>query len=376
MPQVLYRKYRPKTFAEIEGQEHVIRTLEGALLSGRIGHAYLFCGPRGTGKTTIARLLAKALNCEKRENAESAAGVGQLRHGDVEPCNSCHSCTEINEGRSLDLVEIDAASNRGIDEIRNLKDSAMVAAPSGKYKVFVIDEVHMLTPPAFNALLKILEEPPAHVVFVLATTEPHKVIDTILSRVQRFDFKKISPDKIIKKLKRIARLEKVNVEEPALAALASAASGSLRDAESALSKLIAYTHAAKITAEDAAEVLGVVPLQVHESLLNLIAQKKPQEAVAQVSALFESGIDLEFFTRQFVRYLRAELISRIGYSMAPAVRASTVSQTGAPIGNKGVTPEFLIKAINLFVKAGGELKFSPIPQLPLELAILEMTKPA
>jgi DNA polymerase-3 subunit gamma/tau len=381
MAQVLYRKYRPKTFAEIEGQEHIVRTLQGALLSGRVGHAYLFCGPRGTGKTTMARLLAKALNCVKREDGDN-----------IEPCNACPFCCEINEGRSLDLIEIDAASNRGIDEIRNLKDSAIVAAPSGKYKIFIIDEVHMLTPPAFNALLKILEEPPAHVVFVLATTEPHKVIDTILSRVQRFDFKKISADKIVGKLKRIVRTEKISVEEPALLALAVAASGSLRDAESALGKLIAYTGSArfgeagsaKITAEDAAEILGVVPLQVHENLIDLIAQKKPQEAIAQISALFESGVELEYFNRQFIHHLRALLIAKIGYLPAvPAMQArpsfasqnlgGQASLAGLP-AQAGITPEFLIRTINLFVKAGAELKFSPIPQLPLELAILELTK--
>src|SRR3989344_6942851 len=190
--QVLYRKYRPRTFEEVEGQEHVVRTLQGALLTGYVGHAYLFCGPRGTGKTTMARLLAKALNCanfskvsernfDEKLSIRRSLGEG----GSIEPCNRCHSCTEINEGRSLDLIEIDAASNRGIDEIRNLKDSAQVAATGGGYKIFIVDECHMLTREANNALLKLLEEPPTHAVFVLATTEPHKVPDTVLSRAQR-----------------------------------------------------------------------------------------------------------------------------------------------------------------------------------------------
>ncbi|MEX1063764.1 MAG: DNA polymerase III subunit gamma/tau [Candidatus Paceibacterota bacterium] len=356
--QALYRKYRPTIFEEVEGQEHIVRTLQGALLSGRIGHAYLFCGPRGTGKTTMARLLAKALNCTQRDEKKNA-----------EPCHACSSCLEIHGNRSLDLIEIDAASNRGIDEIRNLKDSAIVAATSSKYKVFIIDEVHMLTPPAFNALLKILEEPPAHVIFILATTEPHKVLETILSRVQRFDFKKITDQKIVEKLKRIAKSEKVTVEEPALVSLASASSGSLRDAESAFSKLIAYT-GDKITAEDAAEVLGIVPLQVHDDFLKLVQHKKTKEAIAKVSDLYESGVDLDNFLKQFVKYLRVSLMNAISQPQSLPEGQATVAVSGFDLNEA----EFLIKAINLFVKAGNELKFSPVPQLPIELAILELTK--
>jgi len=312
-------------------------------LSGNVGHAYLMAGPRGTGKTTMARLLAKALNCTSRKTS-------------TEPCNNCSSCIEINEGRSLDLIEIDAASNRGIDEIRNLKDSARVAATSGNYKVFLIDEVHMLTPPAFNALLKILEEPPTHVVFILATTESHKVPETILSRVQKFDFKKINPEQVIEKLKREAKSEKVAIDGQALAMLASASGGSLRDAESALSKIIAYA-GDKINAADVAEILGIVPAQVHEKLIQLISQKKPHEAIVEIANLYESGVDLDNFVKQFVRHLRSSLI---------------VSISGPQQGQ--VSPELFIKTINAFVKASSELKFSPVPQLPLELAILEVTK--
>ena len=356
MSQVLYRKYRPKTFEEVEGQEHVVRTLQGALVSGRVGHAYLFCGPRGTGKTTMARLLAKVLNCQEQ---------GLKKKQSVEPCNACHSCTEINEGRSMDLIEIDAASNRGIDEIRNLKDSARVAASSSINKVFIIDEVHMLTPPAFNALLKILEEPPSHVIFILATTEPHKVPDTILSRVQRFDFKKINVDKIQSRLAEIARKEKVRIDDGALAMLASSASGSLRDAESAFNKIIAYAGSeANISQETVAEILGIVPLQVHENLINLILAKKPQEAINQINDLHEAGTDLNNFLKQFVRHLRTKLVGLIGDSPY-IVTASTTGQ---------MSPEFLIKSITAFMKASNEIKLSPIPQLPIELAILELTK--
>ncbi len=365
MSQVLYRKYRPKTFTEVEGQEHAVRTLRGALSSGHIGHAYLFCGPRGTGKTTMARLLAKSVNCA---DYDISAGSKKINGGI--PCNKCFSCAEINESRSLDLIEIDAASNRGIDEIRNLRESALVAAPGARFKVFIIDEMHMLTPPAFNALLKILEEPPSHVIFILATTEPHKVPDTVLSRVQRFDFKKISSEKIVGKLSRIAKTEKINIEAPALGMLASYASGSLRDAESAFSKLIAYA-GDSITAENVAEMLGVVPLQVHEELAGMIIQKKSREAIAKLEELYESGVDLENFTKQFVRYLRAALIGAINRSL-PAYEAK-VTIAGKE-GGIATSPEFLIKTINAFVKAGAEMKFSPVPQLPLELAILELVK--
>ena len=373
--QVLYRKYRPKTFEEVEGQEHVVRTLQGALVSGRVGHAYLFCGPRGTGKTTMARLLGKTLNCT---SLQFTVVSGQskfdklktenwkLKTAPQEPCNICHSCTEINEGRSMDLIEIDAASNRGIDEIRNLKDSARVAASSSVNKVFIIDEVHMLTPPAFNALLKILEEPPSHVIFILATTEPHKVPDTILSRVQRFDFKKISVAKIKSRLAAIAQKEKVRVDDEALAMLAFSASGSLRDAESAFNKIIAYAGTeGSISPETVAEILGIVPLQVHDSLINLILAKKTQEVISQINDLHEAGTDLNNFLKQFVRHLRTKLVGLIGDSPYIVTAAASASQ---------MTPEFLIKSINAFMKASNEIKLSPIPQLPIELAILELTK--
>ncbi|MFH1769046.1 MAG: DNA polymerase III subunit gamma/tau [Parcubacteria group bacterium] len=341
---VLYRKHRPQTFAEIHGQEHVVRTLNGAILSGKPGHAYMFTGPRGTGKTTMARLLAKALNCLNRKSGES------------EPCNKCDSCTSIGNGASLDLIEIDAASNRGIDEIRNIRDSAQVAATSSNYKVFIIDEVHMLTPPAFNALLKTLEEPPSHVLFVLATTEAHKVLDTILSRVQRFDFKKIPNKEIISKLKKIAKIEKLDAEPEALEAIATYSNGSLRDAESALNKLMSYA-GSKITAKDASEILGIVDSAVHSELLNALLAHETKTAITKIADLYESGIHIEHFTQQFINYLRKKLIDNLD-------------------NKQGESPHELANMISVFIDARTQLKNTPVPTLPLELAIVELTNNA
>ncbi|GAI70863.1 unnamed protein product, partial [marine sediment metagenome] len=224
--QVFYRKWRPQTLAEVVGQEQVTQTLLNALNNGRVSHAYLFCGPRGTGKTSTGRILAKAVNC--------------LTNGKGEPCNTCPMCQAITEGRALDMIEIDAASNRGIDDIRGLRERVNYAPNQARYKVYIIDEVHMLTKEASNALLKTLEEPPPHVIFVLATTEAHKIIPTILSRCQRFDFRRISQTDVISKLTRICNTEGINMEPEALQLIAKAATGSLRDAENLLEQLTTY----------------------------------------------------------------------------------------------------------------------------------------
>ena len=224
----LYRKYRPKTFAEIVGQEYIVKILTNAIASGMISHAYLFTGPRGVGKTTLARLLAKAVNCQNR------------KEGEYEPCNQCESCQEINQGNSIDLIEIDAASNRGIDDIRELKNGIRFVPSKSKYKVFIIDECHQLSKDANNALLKTLEEPPSHAIFVLATTEIYKMLPTIISRCQRFDFRKLRIEEIVKRLETILKKEKIEYEEPALFLIAREATGSIRDAESLLDKVISF----------------------------------------------------------------------------------------------------------------------------------------
>ena len=347
---MLYRKYRPQIFAQVVGQEHVVRTLKGALMTGRIGHAYLFTGPRGTGKTTLARIFAKALNCEK---------IGK----DGDPDNSCSSCVVTNEGRSMDLIEIDAASNRGIDEIRNLKESALVAAPSGGYKVFVVDEVHMLTKDAFNALLKILEEPPSHVVFILATTEPHKILPTVLSRVQRFDFRRLTPSQIFTKLKEVAKAEKINIEDEGLKAIAVSSDGALRDAEVSLSKLRSYQ--GKISIDDVTNALGLVPFKYHPEFFGYLVANDKISALKFIQRIHESGVDLEHFTKEFIEYLRKVLMFKINPATLTAIGEE-------PVQNWQVDGVKLVKMINLFTSARNEIKTSPVVQLPLELAVLEL----
>src|SRR3989344_6921778 len=298
---VLYRKYRPKNFAEVVGQEHVVETLQGAIQTGRLSHAYLFTGPRGTGKTSLARLLAKAVNCDQ--------SYPQARSNLADACAVCGSCKEIEEGRAMDLIEIDAASNRGIDDIRALNEGARFSSANGKHKVYVIDECHMLTKEASNALLKTLEEPPAKTLFVLATTEPHKVLPTIVSRVQKFDFKKLTADQIIFKLQRVASEEKIKITKDHLRLIARQAEGSLRDAESNLAKLIAFK-GQEIDEQAIKEVLGIIPFNFYHDFFQFVQAKKGTEALGLISQLYESGLDLENFTKGLLDYARRVLVAR------------------------------------------------------------------
>ena len=346
---MLYRKYRPQTFAEVVGQEHVVKTLKGALTTGRIGHAYLFTGPRGTGKTTLARIFAKALNCKKIKNGE--------------PCNECDSCLSVNHGNLMDMIEIDAASQTGVENIRELTESSTVAAPSGGYKVFIIDEVHMLSKSAFNALLKTLEEPPSHVIFILATTEPHKILSTVLSRVQRFDFRRLTPSQIFTKLKEVAKAEKINVEDEGLKAIAVSSDGALRDAEVSLSKLRSYQ--GKINVDDVTTALGLVPFKYHPEFFGYLVVNDKVSALQFVQRIHESGVDLEHFTKDFVEYIRKVMMFKINPAILTAVGEE-------PVQNWQVDGVKLIKMINLFTLARSEIKTSPVVQLPLELAVLEL----
>ncbi len=359
MELALYRKYRPKKFSEVVGQEHVVKSLQGALELDKTSHAYLFIGPRGTGKTTMARLLAKTLNCEEK-------GVDGK-----EPCNSCYVCQEFNEGRNLDLIEIDAASNRGIDEIRDLRESVRFGPTHSRYKVYIIDEVHQLTKDAFNALLKTLEEPPNHAIFILASTEPQKIPETVSSRTQQFSFRNLTQSQILEKLNKVAKAEKLNIDDEALRVVALSGHGSLRDAESNLAKLISFGDK-KITLAETQDVLGFIPLKAFYDFTGLFILNKKVEAINFVNNLYESGVDLDEFSKSFIDYLRKLLISNLN----PATFVSFAGYNQEEVRlissqAKVLTKDQIIRLVKIFMRAKEEMRISPIQQLPLELAVIE-----
>lgn len=333
MSKALYRKWRPQKFSELIGQDHIRDILLCALAQKRISHAYLFSGPRGSGKTTTARLLAKALNCQKeRKNPE--------------PCNQCLSCQEIIKGIALDLIEIDAASNRGIEEIKSLREKIKFTPSQNKYKIFVIDECHMLTKEAFNALLKTLEEPPSHIVFVLATTEVHKVPGTILSRCQRFDFRRIKEKDLLKRLSHIAFKEGFEIEEGGKKIIAKKAEGSARDAVGFLDLLFSRGFK-KITTEDVENILGQVDIEKIEKFYNLLKNKETAFCLSFLNEYAEEGNDLFVFTSNLIEYLREKLLEDPKKELALWIK--------------------------IFIQAQREMKTASFLQLPLELAVVEIT---
>ena len=291
---VLARKWRPQTFDEVIGQQVITKTLKNAIEQNRVAHALLFCGPRGVGKTSVARILAKAMNCEKGPTPN--------------PCGECPACREIAQGTSLDIHEIDGASNRGIDEIRKLKETVMYLPASLTTKVIIIDEVHMLTKEAFNALLKTLEEPPEHVIFIMATTEPHKIPPTILSRCQRYDFRRVPFQLMVEHLKRIVEKEGFEADEKALMLVAREATGSLRDAEVVLDQLMLISEGKKITIEDARSTLSVVDTTVMMQVIGFVVQKRPEDLLKLIHDLVDTGMDLAFFYRSFLLFLHDLLL--------------------------------------------------------------------
>ena len=355
--QVFYRKWRPQTLAEVVGQEHVTQTLLNALKSSRVAHAYLFCGPRGTGKTSTGRILAKAVNCPTTSGSE-------------EPCNTCQMCQAITGGRALDVIEIDAASNRGIDEIRELRERANYAPNQARYKVYIVDEVHMLTKEASNALLKTLEEPPPHVIFILATTEVHKVLPTIVSRCQHFDFRRIAQQDAVSRLTYICSLEGIQIEPEALRLIARSATGSLRDAENILEQLITY-YGSEVKLEQVQATLGITGDKRAKGIIKHIVDNDIAGGITTVNSVSRDGLDLRQFNRELVEYLRGLLLIKTDSTDILDFTAEDIAELKALAAKASLNQ--ILKAVKLF----GELEsnLDSYSTLPLELALVDCALP-
>jgi len=354
--QVFYRRWRPQTLAEVVGQEQVTQTLHNALSSGHISHAYLFCGPRGTGKTSTGRILAKAVNC--------------LSNGKGEPCNTCSMCQATTEGRALDVIEIDAASNTGVDNIRDLRERVNYAPNEARYKVYIIDEVHMLSTSASNALLKTLEEPPPHIIFILATTEVHKVLPTVLSRCQRFDFRRISQADVVSKLTHICSTEGIHIESEALRLIAKAATGSLRDAENLLEQLTTY-YGTEIELQQVQTILGITGDWRAKELVKHIINNDVSAGMVTINSVNSDGLDLRQFNRELVEYLRGLLLIKAGSDEAIDLTAEDITELKDLAARASLSQ--ILKAVKLFGQL--ELGFDNYSTLPLELALVDCTLP-
>ncbi len=349
---VLYRNYRPKNFAEVIGQEHIKSTLQRAVAGGTFAHAYLFTGTRGTGKTSVARIIARAINCPNQKNGE--------------PCNQCDICKQFLANNSLDLVEIDAASNTGVENIREIIEHLKFSPTQSKYKVFIIDEVHMLSKGAFNALLKTLEEPPQHAVFVLATTEIHKVPATIVSRTQRFDFKRIEHKKLFEHLKEISKKEKINIDDQSLELVLNSAEGSVRDALSILDKLSAFD---SVDLKQAEKLLGLTNILAAQQFLDMLASKDAQKSLNFLQELFAAGTDPIQFNKDFLDYLRKVLLLSLGGADGFALDQNQTSNLQRQAKEIKTTQVLFI--IRLFLRANKDFQISPSSELPLEIAAAE-----
>ena len=367
MAQALYRKYRPKKLEDVLGQETNIQILKNAAKAGRIGQAYIFYGPRGTGKTSTARLLAKLVNCEKRRTDPEFAELG-------EPCNVCAACREIDAQNSFDVIEIDAASNRGIDEIRNLKENIRTAPASGGSKVYIIDEAHMLTGAAWNALLKTLEEPPKHAVIVLATTEYEKLPPTITSRAQRFIFKKLTKEAIVKKLATEAKAEKIKIEGPALELIAAIAEGSVRDAESLLDQIASL--GGTIALADVERITGRTGLAKIAEFAAIILKKDLPAALAYLSILNEEGGNPVQFTKDLIHYLRKVLSLKLNPELKKIFERELTRDEAEIMQELGKTADvaFLVTFEKALIRAYSEMRYSPFAETPLEIALVEILK--
>ena len=357
----LYRKFRPQEFEDVKGQDHIVTTLKNQIKADRIGHAYLFCGTRGTGKTTIAKIFAKAVNCEHPV--------------DGSPCGECAICKAIADGSSMNVIEIDAASNNGVDNIRQIREEVTYRPTEGRFKVYIIDEVHMLSAGAFNALLKTLEEPPSYVIFILATTEAHKIPITILSRCQRYDFHRISIDTIAGRLMDLMEEEQVDVEEKAIRYVAKAGDGSMRDALSLLDQCIAFHLGETLTYDNVLEVLGAVDTEIFSRLLRQIIGKDITGAIGTLDALVDEGREMGQMVNDFTWYLRNLMLMQSSDDMEEVLDMSKEHLAALKEEAQLIKPEVLMRYIRVFSELGNQIKYASQKRILIEIAIIKLCKP-
>lgn len=357
----LYRKWRPARFEDVKGQDHIVQTLKNQILSGRIGHAYLFCGTRGTGKTSIAKIFAKAVNCEHPL--------------DGSPCNTCPTCRTIAEGSSMNVVEIDAASNNGVENIRDIREQVQYPPTDGNYRVYIIDEVHMLSIGAFNALLKTLEEPPSYVIFILATTEAHRIPVTILSRCQRYDFKRIPAETIADRLREVARAEEIEIEEKAVLYLAKAADGAFRDALSLLDQCIAFHFGEKLTYDYVLDILGAVDQTIFSRMFGGIVEKRTKDCILLLEEMIIQGRELGQFITDFIWYLRNLLLIQTAEDAEGLVDMSEDNLKQLKKDGKRADGNTLIRYIRVLSELSNQLRYASQKRILVEIALIKLTKP-
>lgn len=357
----LYRKWRPDTFEEVKGQDHVVTTLKNQIINNRIGHAFLFCGTRGTGKTSIAKLFAKAVNCEHPINGS--------------PCNECAACRAIADGSSMNVIEIDAASNNGVDNIRQIREEVQYSPSEGKYKVYIIDEVHMLTQGAFNALLKTLEEPPAYVIFILATTESHKIPITISSRCQKYEFRRISVETISDRLMELLGREQIEAEKKAVDYIAKAADGSMRDALSILDQCIAFNIGKELTYENVLDTIGAVDIDVFARLLDCVIRLDVVGAIDLVDEVVWQGRELSRFVSEFTWFLRNVLLVKVSPEADQKLDMSAENLERLRQLAAQIDTDALIRYINIFSDTSANIKYAVQKRIVLELAVIKLCKP-
>lgn len=358
--QVLARKYRPQRFSDVIGQDAIVTTLKNMMRLGRVPHAFLFCGSRGTGKTTLARLFAKALNCEALT-------------ADFEPCNQCSGCREITSGNSLDILEIDGASNRGIEDIRKITETVGYSAASGRYKIYIIDEVHMLTKEAFNALLKTLEEPPPKVKFFFATTEIHKVLPTILSRCQRFNLNRIPTDSIVDSLQKIATELNIRTDPEALRLIATMADGGMRDAQSLFDQVLAF-HEGEVTVDTIATVLGIMPRDIFFQIDHAGKAGDLAKAFEIVHEVFSQGKDLVFFVDGLIEHFRNILVVKLSGKETPLLNASSADRIRYEASAQLYRKEQCMHILDDLISAQGQMRFTPSSRISLEAIVLQVMR--